>query len=255
MVPALALAMWFSASAEAAVVWSEVQWFTWNAAINPGASVGSVGLQQVSVTVAGTHASNAGSSTSKFDSALNGTYAMTTPGLGLGSPKAGTIVTYTLNLASLTIPSSSLVVGIANLDATNSRGSLTVSGVDDLNQVSNVNTWTTEAQFKAQAGIPSAQSLVVRTVQGNNMRLGTAQGPDNTSWGDSRGIFFTGLDPDLKTISFAHQYNHPNATVSDNIGLYVGIIPEPSACILLSGGALVVLRRGRRDQPAHATAG
>lgn len=235
-------------SAEGAVVWSSVQWFSWTGAINPAASTGTAAGQQLFVTVTGTHAANAGSGSSNFDSQQNGSYSMVTPSLGLGAPKAGTTVTYTVDLSALSIPSSHLVLGIANLDAVNSRGSLTVSAVNDLNQVSNVNGWTTEAQFKQQAGLPSAQALVTRSVLGNSMLLGSAQGPDNTSWGDSRGIFFTGLAADLKTITLSHTYSHTNATISDSITLHVGIVPEPSSLLLtVAGGLPLIFRRRRRD--------
>lgn len=232
-------------SAGAAVVWTSVQWFSWTGAVNPAASTGAVAGQQVSVTVTGSNAANAGAGTTNFDILQNGTYSMVTPNLGLGAPKGGTTVTYTIDLSALSIPSSGLVIGISNLDATNGRGSITVSAVNDSNQSVNVNGWTTEGQFKQQAGLPSAQSLVTRSTLGNAMLLGTAQGPDNTSWGDSRGIFFTGLAADLKTITLSHTYSHSNPTISDNINLYVGIVPEPSAAWLILAGATVALRRRR----------
>lgn len=233
---------------EAALVWTSVQWFTWTGALNPAPSIGSAAGQQASVTVTGANAANAGPGTTNFDVLQNGTYSMSTPNLGLGAPKGNTTVTYTVDLSALSIPSSGLVIGISNLDATNSRGSITVSAVNDSNQPVNVNQWTTEGQFKQQAGLPSAQSLVTRSAVGNAMLLGTVQGPDNTSWGDSRGIFFTGLAPDLKTITLSHTYSHPNSTVSDNINLYVGIVPEPASAVLVLTGVSLALRR-RRPYP------
>lgn len=242
-----ALAMVFGVSnAGGAVVWTSVQWFSWTPALNPAASTGAVSGQQISVTVTGTNAANAGSGFSNFDVQQNGTYSMSTPTLGLGSPKGGSTVTYTIDLSALTMPSSGLVIGINNLDAFNGRGSITVSAVNDANQSSDVNGWITEAQFKQQAGTPSAQSLVTRSNLGNSMLLGTAQGVDNSSWGDSRGIFFTGLTADLKTITLSHYYSHSNATVSDNIALYVGIVPEPSFALLGLIGASVLVNRRRR---------
>lgn len=246
---------WFSALAlvfgisngGAAVVWNSVQWFSWTPALNPAASTGAVSGQQIAVTVTGTNAANAGSGTSNFDVQQNGTYSMPTPTLGLGAPKGGSTVTYTIDLSALTMPSSGLVIGINNLDAFEARGSITVSAVTDANQSSDVNSWATEAQFKQQAGTPSAQSLVTRSNLGNSMLLGTAQGVDNTSWGDSRGIFFTGLAADLKTITLSHYYSHSNPTVSDNIALYVGIVPEPSSALLgLLGASVLTTRRRRR---------
>lgn len=240
------LAVCMSASpAGAAVVWTSVQWFSWTGAVIPAASTGAVAGQQVSVTVTGTNAANTGPGTTNFDILQNGTYSMVTPNLGLGAPKGGSTVTYTIDLSALSIPSSGLVVGISNLDATNARGSITVSAVNDANQSVNVNDWTTEGQFKQQAGLPSAQSLVTRSTLGNAMLLGTAQGPDNTSWGDSRGIFFTGLAADLKTITLSHTYSHSNPTISDSINLYVGIVPEPSSALLILSGASIALRRRR----------
>jgi hypothetical protein len=224
-----------------------VQWFTWTAALNPAASTGAVSGQQIAVTVTGTNAANAGASSSNFDVQQNGSYSMHTPTLGLGAPKGGSAVSYTIDLSSLTIPSSGLVIGINNLDAFNSRGSITMSAVTDSNQASNVNGWTTEAQFKEQAGTPSAQSLVTRSTLGNSMLLGTAQGADNTSWGDSRGVFFTGLAADLKTITLSHYYSHTNASVSDNISLFIGVVPEPSSALLLSIGAVFLGVRRRRS--------
>lgn len=230
----------------AAVVWSSVQWFTWTAASNPAPSVGAVSGQQIAVTVTGTNAANAGVSSLNFDVQQNGSYSMSTPALGLGAPKSGSTVTYTIDLSALAIPSSGLVIGINNLDAFNSRGSITVSAVTDSNQAANVNGWITEAQFKEQAGTPSAQSLVTRSTLGNSMLLGTAQGSDNTSWGDSRGIFLTGLATDLKTITMSHYYSHSNASVSDNIGLFIGIVPEPSSTLFGLVGAFVLATRRRR---------
>jgi hypothetical protein len=250
-----ARAAWFSALAlvcaaphsDAAVVWTSVQWFSWTPALNPAASTGALSGQQISVAVTGTNAANAGSGFSNFDVQQNGTYSMSTPTLGLGAPKGGTTVIYTIDLSALTMPSSGLVIGINNLDAFNSRGSITVSAVTDSNQPSNVNDWTTEAQFKQQSGTPSAQSLVTRSTLGNSMLLGTAQGPDNTSWGDSRGIFFTGLAADLKTITLSHYYSHPTPSVSDTISLYVGIVPESSAAFLALTGLSVLATRRRRS--------
>jgi hypothetical protein len=233
--------------ASAAITWSSVQWFTWTPDASPPSATGTVAGQQVSVGVSGTNGTVPGAGSSNFDVQGNGTFTMNTPSIGLGRPKGGTTVTYTLDLSSLTIPVSSLVIGISNLDAINNRGSITVSALNSANQAANVNTWTTEAQFKDQAGTPASQALVVRSTLGNSMLLTTVQGSDNTSWGDSRGIFFTGLDDDLSSISFAHYYNHPNSTVTDNIGLYIGIVPEPSTTLFAAGACLVGLcRRSRK---------
>jgi hypothetical protein len=235
-----------SSRSDAAITWSGVQWLSWNPATNPAASTGSAAGQQVFVNVTGTDGAHPGAGTSNFDVNGNATYSMSTPGLGLGAPKGGSTVTYVINLASLSIPASSLVIGISNLDATNNRGSIIVSGLNGSNQASDVNTWTTEAQFKAAAGLPSAQSLVTRTNLGNDMKLGSAMGSDNTSWGDSRGIFFAGLDPDLASITLNHTYSHSAASVSDNIILYIGIIPEPSSAILSAMGLIGFVMKRRR---------
>lgn len=235
-----------SSRSDAAITWAGVQWFSWNPAANPAASTGSAAGQQVFVNVTGTDAIHPGVGISNFDVNGNATYSLVTPGLGLGAPKGGSTVTYVINLASLSIPASSLVIGISNLDATNNRGSVTVSALDGGNQASDVNTWTTEAQFKAQSGLPSAQSLVTRSNLGNQMKLGSAMGTDNTSWGDSRGIFFTGLDADLASITLNHTYSHPTASVTDNIVLYIGVIPEPSSVMLSVFGLLGVVMRRRR---------
>lgn len=236
-----------SGRTEAAISWNDVQWLTWSAALNPAASTGSAAGQQVFVSVTGTNGINAGVGVSNFDVLGNATFAMITPTLGLGAPKGGTVVNYTINLASLTIPTSDLIIGISNLDAINARGSITVSATNSANLASNVNNWITEAQFKQQAGVPAAQALVTRSNLGNNMQLGSVVGTDNTSWGDSRGIFFGGLDAGLSTITLAHFYSHPNATITDNISLYIGIVPEPSAVLLsVIGVAACMTRRQRR---------
>jgi hypothetical protein len=242
--------------ADAAITWSSVQWFTWTPISSPLSATGTVAGQQVSVALSGTNSALPGAGSSNFDVQGNGTFSMNTPSVGLGRPKGGTTVTYTLDLSSLTIPVSSLVIGIANLDAINNRGSITVSALDSASQASNVNTWNTEAQFKDQTGTPASQALVVRSTLGNSMLLTTVQGSDNTSWGDSRGIFFTGLDDDLSSISFAHYYNHPNSTITDNIGFYIGIVPEPSPALLVAGACIAGLsRRSRRQflQPSSVT--
>lgn len=235
-----------SSRSNAAITWSGVQWLLWTPGVNPVASTGSAAGQQVFVNVTGTDGMHPGAGISNFDVNGNATYLMSTPGLGLGAPKGGSTVTYVINLASLSIPASSLVIGISNLDATNNRGSIIVSGLNGSNQASHVNTWTTEAQFKAQTGLPSAQSLVTRTNLGNDMKLGSAMGSDNTSWGDSRGIFFAGLDADLESITLNHTYSHPTASVTDNIILYIGIIPEPSSVILSAVGILGLIMKRRR---------
>lgn len=233
-------------SADAAVTWSTVQWFSWSTAILPSASTGSLSGEHVYVTSGGANANAPASGTSSFSVTGAETFTMNTPTLGLGAPKAGTTVTYTLDLSALTIPLSDIVFGISNLDATNSRGSITVTAVNDLNQPLNVNSWTTEAQFKSTQGLPSAQSLVTRSAVGNSMLLGTVQGGDNTSWGDSRGIFLSGLATDTKTVTFAHYYNHPNATVSDNITFFIGVVPEPStACLAVAGAFCMTFHRRR----------
>lgn len=234
--------------AAAAIQWAEVSWFSWTANPNPGASTGAVLGQSISLTLSGANATNAGASSSNFDMTAVSGYESTVPGLGLGAPKGGTVVTYTLDLSALTIPASNLVFGIANLDAINGRGSLTVSALDDLNQAVNVNAWETAGQFKQQAGVPSAQALVTLNPVGNAVQLGSVQAGDNTSWGDSRGIFFSALQADLKSIAFSHYYNHPTPSVSDNISLYVGVIPEPAHTAWAAGlvGLAALARRRRR---------
>lgn len=235
-----------SGRTEAAISWNDVQWLTWSTALNPAASTGSAAGQQVFVNVTGTNGTNAGAGLTNFDVLGNSTFTMVTPTLGLGAPKGGTVVNYTISLASLTIPASDLIIGISNLDAINGRGSITVSATDSANQASNVNHWITEAQFKAQAGVPAAQALVTRSNLGNNMQLGSVVGPDNTSWGDSRGIFFGGLDADLATITLAHFYNHPTSSTTDSINLFIGIVPEPSAVLLSAIGAAACMTRRQR---------
>lgn len=244
LLPALLLA----AGAQAQVNWSTVQWFTWTPALNPAANLGTSTYGNASVTVTGTHAANAGTGTANFDVLGNGSYTMATATLGLGAPRANSIATYTIDLSAFNIPTSNLIIAIANLDATNGRGSITVSATDSGSPL-DVNTWTTEAQFKQQAGLQSAQSLVTRAPLGNNMLLGTVQAGDNTSWGDSRGIFFSNLQGSIDMITLAHQYNHSNPTVSDNITLSIGVIPEPASAAVAAGAtalALALVTRRRR---------
>lgn len=249
----ISLALLFLAplSASAVVNFTEVQWMTWSPVANPGASTGTVNGQSVSVTITGTHAADAGGNTSNFDLLGDQSYTMAAPYLGVGAPRNNTTVTYTIDLSSLTVSTSDLIVGIADLDAINGRGSLTVSALDDLVQASNVNTWTTAGQFKQQAGLPDAQALVTRAASGNDMVLGSTQAADNTAWGDSRGAFFADLASGLSSITIIHEYGHPNPAVSDSMAIYVGLVPEPSTWGLLFAAAgllFVVQARKTRNK-------
>lgn len=239
-ISSLALLLLSPLSSNAVVDFDSVKWFTWSPVANPGASIGSADGQSASVTVTGTHAADAGAATANFDTEEDESYSLAVPYLGLGAPRNDTSVTYTIDLSSLTIPTSNLVIGFFGLDAVNNRGSLTVSAQDDLSQASNVNTWTTAGQFKLEPGAPFAQALVTRTAVSNSMVLGSTQGADNSAWGDSRGIFFSDLAPNLSSISVTHQYGHPNPSISDNIGLYIGVVPEPSTWGLLAGSVCLL---------------
>ncbi len=226
--------------------WSQVQWLSWTPSTATTA-VGSLGGSQVSASVSGTNSIISGAGTSFFDVQGNATFSMATPTLGLGNPRANGVTFYTFNFTGLNVPVSSLVLGFTNLDAFNGRGSITLSAVDTLSAAVNVNLWTVEAQFKEQAGLPSAQALVtLAPVNTNNVRFGSMQAVDNTSWGDSRGIFLTGLPDNLASLTLAHQYNHPNPTVSDSIGFYVGVVPEPSSALACGGAVLALLALRRR---------
>lgn len=238
-----------AANARAAISeWSQVQWLTWTPA-GSLAAVGSDGGNQVSVNVAGANGIVNGTGTSFFDAAGNSSFSMATPTLGLGAPRNNGTTFYTFDFSSVNAPISTLVFGLSNLDAINGRGSILLSALDTLDDPININLWTVEAQFKEQAGSPAAQALVtLNSVNTFNVRLGSVQAGDNTAWGDSRGIFFTGLPDSLETLTLAHSYNHSNAAVSDSISFYIGVIPEPFAAFPVGAAALsfVCLRRRQR---------
>lgn len=235
-----------------AVDFYNVEWVSWTGAINPAPATGTSSYGTISVNVTGTHLANPAASSSVFSTTGGATFDLAAPNLGLGAPRANSITTYTIDLGAYSGSTSRLLLGISNLDATNGRGSLTVSAFNSANVPFNANLWATEAQFKELAGTPSAQSLVTRNELGDSLRLGSVQAPDNTAWGDSRAIFFSGLPEGVDTVVLQHRYNHPTPSVSDNISLYVAVIPEPATAGTFAAAGTLALAIGTRRRRTNS---
>ncbi|NOQ63492.1 MAG: hypothetical protein GQ582_03155 [Methyloprofundus sp.] len=221
---------------------AELDWFQWHAT-SDNSSIGSLAGQQIGASNTGLNSFiYPGQALNHIDTDIDGSYETELDYLALGDPRGGGTVTTTFDLSNLSTPVSNLIFGVNELDATSGRGSLLISGTNASGQSINVNNWVTEGQYKQVEGVPSAQSLLSRSISGDNMLLGTFQGTDNTAWGDSRWLFLSGISDDTAFITLAHTYANPrSASTKDSIGATFGLaaVPEPEVLFLLTLAGLL----------------